>query len=84
MVTGAARALYHELLTPAGRVADEGRDVYRDAYPADAPTCQTFGLYRLSWPRPEVLAAATRRFAQRQLARWTGKDAGHLREPITM
>ncbi len=82
VVTGAARALYHELLTPAGRVADEGRDVYRNAYPADAPTCQTFGLYRLSWPRPEVLAAATRRFAQRQLQRWTGKDAGHLREPI--
>lgn len=82
VLAAAARALYHELLTPAGRVADEGRDVYRRAYPADAPACQTFGLFRLSWPRPEVLAAATRRFAQRQLQRWTGKDAGHLREHV--
>lgn len=79
----AARALYHELLTPAGRVADEVRDVYRNAYPAITPSCQTFGLYRLSWPRPEVLGAATRRLAQRQLQRWTGKDAAHLREHIT-
>ena len=82
VLAAAARALYHELLTPAGRVADEGRDVYRRAYPADAPACQTFGLFRLSWPRPEVLAAATRRFAQRQLQRWTGKDAGHLRDHV--
>jgi hypothetical protein len=79
----AARALFHELLTPTGRVADEGRDVYRNAFPATVPTCQTFGLYRLSWPRPEVLTAATRRFAQRQLQRWNVKDAGHLREHIT-
>ena len=82
VVATAARALFHELLTPAGRVADEGRDVYRNAFPADAPACQTFGLYRLSWPRPEVLAAATRRFAQRQLQRWAGKDAAHLREYV--
>ncbi len=82
VLAAAARVLFHELLTPAGRVVDEGRDVYRNVYPADAPTCQTFGLFRLSWPRPEVLGAAVRRFAQRQLQRWTGKDAGHLREHI--
>ncbi|MBM3983668.1 MAG: hypothetical protein FJ304_26040, partial [Planctomycetes bacterium] len=82
VLASAARALYHELLTPAGRVADEGRDVYRNAFPAPAPACQTFGLFRLSWPRPEVLAAATRRFAQGQLQRWIGKEAGHLREHI--
>lgn len=78
----AARALYHELLTPVGRVADEGRDAYRNVYPTTAPVCQTYGLFRLSWPRPEVLTAATRRLAQRQLQRWTGKDAVHLREHI--
>jgi hypothetical protein len=83
VLTSAARALYHELLTPAGRTADVGRDVYRNAFPSPLPTCQTFGLFRLSWPRPEVLAAATRRFAQRQLQRWTGKEAVHLREHIT-
>lgn len=78
----AARALYQEILTPAGRVVDEGRDVYRNAFPAAAPACQTFGLFRLSWPRPEVLTAATNRLAQRQVQRWAAKDAAHLREPV--
>ena len=82
-VTGlAARALFNELLTPTGRVVDEVRDVYRNAYPSTVPICQTFGLYRLTWPRPEVLTASTRRFAQRLLQRWISKDATHLREPI--
>ena len=78
----AARALFHEILTPAGRVADEVRETYRNALPSAIPVCQTFGLFRLSWPRPEMLAAATRRFAQRQIQRWTAKEAAHLREPI--
>ncbi|MBA4063463.1 MAG: hypothetical protein C0501_07075 [Isosphaera sp.] len=78
----AARALFNELLTPAGRVADAAREACRAASPAAGPACQTFGLYRLSWPRPELLAAATRRFAQRQVQRWTAKEAAHLREPI--
>ena len=79
----AAHALYAELLTPAGRTADEAREVYRKAYPSAAPACQTFGLYRLNWPRPELLAAATRRLAHGLLTRWTGKEAVHLREPVT-
>jgi serine/threonine protein kinase len=78
----AARSLFNEILTPAGRVADEVRDTYRKAFPTTTPVCQTFGLFRLSWPRPEMLSAATRRFAQRQIQRWTGKDSAHLREPI--
>jgi hypothetical protein len=80
----AARALFDELLTPAGRVIDEVRDVYRNAYPSPRPTAQVFGLYRLSWPRPEIVAAATRRFAQRLVQRWMAKDSVHLREPIAL
>jgi serine/threonine protein kinase len=78
----AARALFQEMLTPTGRVADEARDACRAANPSYGPACQTFGMFRLSWPRPEMLAAATRRFAQRQIQRWTSKEAAHLREPI--
>ncbi|MFO0805905.1 MAG: tubulin-like doman-containing protein [Gemmataceae bacterium] len=78
----AARAIFNESLTPAGRVIDEMRDVYRNAYPSPLPTCQAFGSFRLTWPRPEVLAAATRRFAQRMLQRWTGKDAAPVREAV--
>jgi hypothetical protein len=82
IVVAAARGLYHELLTPAGRATDSLRDAYRAASPMPEPSCQTFNLFRLSWPRAEVLASATRRFAQRQIQRWTGKDADHLREHI--
>jgi len=78
----AARALFNELLTQAGRVTDDLRDIHRNAYPSTAPTCQSFGLFRLTWPRPEVLAAATRRFAQRLMKQWTAKDAASLKEPI--
>ena len=69
ILTAAATATAQDA-SIAGRVTDEGRDVYCRAYPTDAPSCQTFGLFRLSWPRPEVLAAATRRFAQRQISAW--------------
>ena len=79
----AARALFQELLTPAGRVADDVRERSRGASAVAIPVCQTFGLFRLSWPRPEMLSAATRRFAQRQIQRWTTKDAAHLRESIS-
>lgn len=81
-VARAARGLFNEILTPAGRVVDEVRDVYRNAYPSANPTCQSFGLFRLTWPRPEVLAAATRRYSQRLLQRWIAKDATTLREPV--
>ena len=79
----AARGLFQEFLTPAGRVADEARETARRANPSPVPVCQSFGLFRLSWPRPEMLSAATRRFAQRQIQRWTAKDAAHLRESIS-
>ena len=79
----AARAIFNETLTPAGRIVDEIRDVYRNAFPSANPTCQSFGLFRLTWPRPEVLAASTRRFAQRLIQRWTGKDAAAVRDPIS-
>ena len=79
----AARALFQEILTPAGRVVDEARIAARGSSQSTVPVCQTFGLFRLSWPRPEMLYAATRRFAQRQIQRWTAKDAAHLREWIS-
>src|SRR6185312_16002840 len=82
VVARAARGLFDEIATPAGRVADEVRDVYRNAFPSPVPTCQVFGLFRLSWPRPDVLAAATRRFAQRLVQQWIVKDSSSLREPV--
>ncbi len=78
---GAARALYLDVVTPVGRVADYVRSVAPvDKYAG--PVAHPFGLYRLSWPRVELLAAIARRFCQQVLRRWTDKETTHLREPI--
>ncbi|MBX9625921.1 MAG: protein kinase, partial [Gemmataceae bacterium] len=93
----AARGLFQELLTPAGRARSgcgmrnaecgiEGGDRASSSNPNSAihnPHFFTFGLYRLTWPRPEVLAAATRRLAGQTLRRWAAKDPGPVRDPVT-
>jgi serine/threonine protein kinase len=79
----AARSLYLDLLTPAGRVADEAR-AYSAATAGQNPAAvaRSFGLFRLTWPRVELAATATRRFNQRLLQRWAAKESAHLTEPI--
>ena len=75
----AARGLYLDILSPTGRAADDARAA---AGTGPTPSAAVFGMYRLSWPRTEVLAAATRRFGERLLRSWTAKESKHLREPI--
>ena len=76
-----ARGLFLELITPIGRAADYVRSV--SPYdPYSGPVVQPMGLYRLSWPRPEILAAITKRFALHLLRRWSERESTHLREPI--
>jgi len=78
---GVARSIYLDLLTPVGKVTDYVRSVTPyDQY--DGPVVQPFGIYRLSWPRHEILTAITKRFSVQLLKRWTDKEASHLREPI--
>ena len=77
-----ARGLFLELFTPIGRAADYVRSV--SPYdPYSGPVVQPVGLYRLSWPRPEILTAITKRFALHLLRRWSDRESTHLREPIT-
>jgi len=78
----AARGLFTELFTPSGRVTDYVRSVAPVTGDAAAPVAQVFGLARLTWPRAEVLSAATRRMSQRLLQRWAGRETAHLKEPI--
>ncbi len=78
----AARGLFAELLTPTGRVTDYVRSVAPVMGNAATPVVQVFGIARLTWPRAELLVAATRRMSQRLLQRWAGRDAAHLKEPI--
>ncbi len=78
----AARGLDLELFTPIGKATDYVRSVSpQDPY--SGPVVQPMGLYRLSWPRPEILAAITKRFAMHLLRRWAEKETTHLCEPIT-
>ncbi len=78
----AARGLYAELLTTAGRTTDDVRDAATAVDKTGVPVVQAFGLHRLTWPRAELLTAASRRFAAQLLQRWAGKETAHLREPL--
>ncbi|MCS6865876.1 MAG: tubulin-like doman-containing protein [Gemmataceae bacterium] len=78
----AARTLYQELLTPAGRIVDTDRDKFLQNNPVAVPCCQTYGLFRLSWPRNELLATATVRLAQKLLQQWTSKDATAVKDAV--
>jgi len=77
-----ARGMFLDMFTPTGRTTDYVRSV-APVDPYSGPTVQPFGVYRLSWPRPEMLTCITRRFCQQLLKRWTDKETTHLREPIT-
>jgi hypothetical protein len=77
-----ARMAFLDLFTPVGRVTDAVRAEAFELNRAGTPVVQAFGLYRLSWPRTDLLAAATRKFVGRVIQRWVGKEGAHLREPI--
>jgi serine/threonine protein kinase len=77
-----ARTIFMELFTPTGRVMDSVRAEAFALNKSGTPVVQATGVYRLCWPRHELLDIATRRFGQRLLQRWMAKEAAHLREPI--
>ena len=74
--------LYRELLTPLGRVADAARA----NGPTDAPphtlACQTFGMFRIAWPRRALLQQAARRLCQQLVQRWLSKDSEPMRATV--
>ncbi len=77
-----ARTIYVELFSPTGRVLDSVRSEALLLNKSGQPTVQAIGMYRLSWPRQELLEIATRQFCQRLIQQWTAKESTHLREPI--
>jgi serine/threonine protein kinase len=74
----AARGLFTELFSTAGQVTDEVRASVPATGDVAEPVASVFGLHRLTWPRAELLTAATRRFSQRLLLRWAAKETGPL------
>ena len=77
-----ARTLYLDLFTTTGRTIDSIRKEAFDLNREGVSVVQSTGVYRINWPRTELLTTSTRSFAQRLIQRWTAKDASHLREPI--
>jgi hypothetical protein len=74
--------LARELLSPMGRVADDRRAVYAAARPPEGPSWQSFGLYRLAWPRGAILERAVLHFSRAMMQRWMSKESSHLREAV--
>lgn len=77
-----ARGLWMNLVTEVGRVTDNVRDEALALPRNTGPVIQTYGLFRYTWPRRDLLESLTRRFSALLLTRWAGKDVAHLRDPI--
>jgi len=73
----AGRFLVAELATPLGLAAAQGR-----AGIQGGPVYQTFGMYRLLWPRRQLLQFAARDLCKRLVQRWMSKDAKPLRDSV--
>ncbi len=80
----AAGLLIQELLTPLGRTMEEVRTSGTRHSLRPNVECQSFGLFRLAWPRQRLLQASTRRFCIRMLQYWTADSVEHLREPLRL
>jgi serine/threonine protein kinase len=79
----AADFLYRNLTTPFGRAADANRaQLASQTRPARGLTCQTFGLFRISWPRQALLRRVGRRLGRQLIDRWITKDAAPVREKV--
>ena len=79
----AARILFSELLSHAGKTADHIRTIVAEQSRSTLPGVSSIGLYRLTWPRAEMLGGAMRHFNRQLLTRWAGKEATHLKEPLS-
>jgi eukaryotic-like serine/threonine-protein kinase len=73
----AGRLLVTELATPLGLAAEKAR-----GGTPTGPIYQTFGMYRLLWPRRHLLQQTSRELCKRLVQRWMNKDAKPLRDSI--
>ncbi|MCS6851048.1 MAG: protein kinase [Gemmataceae bacterium] len=75
----AGEMLYRELLTPLGRKAD----ISRRTPPARGGVVgQSFGLYRLSWPRRVLLQKTARRLCLDLARRWLAAETPEVRSAV--
>ena len=92
----AARIIFAELTTPLGRATDQyclgannpsanpSGDQPLSGQPEESrrPLYQTTGMYRMVWPRRQLLDHAARIVCRRLVQRWMSKNAKQLTEPV--
>ncbi len=76
--------LYRDLATSLGGTFDEQRTAKLAAGrpPPAGPLLQSFGMYRIHWPRHALLEQAGRRLANQLVTRWLNKDATPVADTI--
>jgi hypothetical protein len=79
----AADFLARNLTAPLGKMADQCRANFPpSAKLPRGPACQTFGLYRISWPRQAMLRNVARHLCEQLVRRWLSKDAAPVRAAV--
>jgi serine/threonine protein kinase len=79
----AGQHLFRDLCSPLGRTADLARaGLASPPWSERGRYFQTFGLFRLSWPRRELLQEVGRQLCLRMLARWMSKDSKPVSEAV--
>ncbi len=79
----AGQFLYRDLTQPLGRAVDLAR--YDLPTPPDerrGPVCQSFGMFRLSFPRQALVHETARQVCRRLVQRWMSKDSKPLRGAV--
>jgi serine/threonine protein kinase len=79
----AARYLLAECCSPLVRWADKGKvGLSAPPPPRRGQYFQTFGLYRLAYPRRQVVCRVANELLQDLVRRWISKDSAPLREDV--
>lgn len=77
----AAELIRLNMMTPVGRLVDEGRVAAEEGNPHTV-TFATFGISGFEWPRAEVVARTAAKIGRTILKRWSSPDIKRMRELI--
>jgi hypothetical protein len=80
----AAEFLFRDLCTPLGRASESARSSPPPAALSlgDNPPCQTFSLFRFTFPRQELTRRFARRLCHQLVGRWLSKDGAPVRHTV--
>jgi hypothetical protein len=78
----AADLLFRELLSPLGQVADQRRAELVPSRRVRCPSCQTFGLFRFSFPQRALIRRTARSLCQQLVRNWMSKESKPLQTQV--